>query len=268
MDIDVFESVIKMTLTDHAGETPEQQTAAILSAMRIADAIASRMSGAKQPQQARPVLVTPGKPAAARSKLVLPETEGAILIGGPPPVAGTDEDAVEDAVEYWRPTQLLEHLNKILPETLDVTVPGVGKVTLYRNVSRPNVLIPMGHRGPEPVMPTVYVTYALQGAKEGIRTTVMITTPPKDISVEKILEEIHNGALTLVSREQRKPMPKSTPHPGAPTAADFERARVNSDSRNMVSDHEITDPNEYQSTVSEMSSARQKYMQDNPLSGG
>jgi hypothetical protein len=230
-NIEDFRGVIQMAIEDALREDPQAEADSITGDIIKSVRIAQRLAGGGSPRlvvnKTRSVgpsaslidMSSGAKPTPKPRALVLPETEGAILIGEAPPVAGIEQNGPQAPQEFWEAAGLARHLENILPSEFSVNIPGHGPVLMGRQIQAPRSNMVINGRDVPIHSPFVNVLYTQSGQAEGPRVTVMITTqhPDKDA----ILKEIEDGALKLYSADRRQPVFSPPPAPKPPQIGNF-----------------------------------------------
>lgn len=199
MELSAYRKVIAGTIARFGGLDPDELAGKILERVEMAMEIAGDVPVEAAPPPAVAVSYrTKERPAP---KLVLPETEGGIIIGEAPPspiLSGMKGEG-EPEIEYWQVTDLRDALSRELPASIRIKVPGVpDPIELVRYFELP----------PQVEFKPGVVGYAMKWVKacyriggQSLGPGVIIPTTVKEFDRDQILSDISSQAAAWYRKE-------------------------------------------------------------------
>lgn len=215
-----YAAVIQMAIEDNAGRSPEEITEAIIMNVSLAQRIMGRIPSSKglilTPQQAAAASPPPPRLQEARSATSIP------MVGIAPPVAGASPADNGGVTDHWAsrpgaedgPGRLREMLQKALPSSIEITIPGVSEPqSLQRHLDMPGF----------PMM-FVKVRYSLPGQPMG--PEVVVTTSEREFFADQIIRDIRSQAAASYGVDRRAIAPVPGKPIPMPSDADIARLAV------------------------------------------
>lgn len=217
-----FKDVVRHVLEENGVGNADAVTRDIVSALKLAERILGTPPSPPPSPSTSTIIVPASSTEGIQRATDLPKPA---TITEAPPVAGAaaEEDAAQ--TEYWSTESLRAHLASILPNSIEIEVPGMeGKIVIGRNISSPLAN-----------MPLVSVSYGIQGQDQGPRVNVMTTQ--QSVTAKDITDDIIRQAGYMYSKEKRVVRAPINPPP-APSLAEIERmaSRVRIDGDNVSAD--------------------------------